>query len=29
MKICIIHCFDTYEHRVDLLHDILKQKALK
>lgn len=26
MKICIIHCFDTYEHRVDLLHDYFKAK---
>ena len=27
MKICIIHCFDTYEHRVDLLHDYFKAKG--
>ena len=23
-KVCIINCFDTYEHRVDLLHDYFK-----
>ena len=27
MKICIIHCFDTYEHRVDLLHDYFKERG--
>lgn len=27
MKVCIIHCFDTYEHRVDLLHDYFKEKG--
>lgn len=24
-KVCIINCFDTYEHRVDLLHDYFRK----
>lgn len=26
-KICIINCFDTYEHRVDLLYDFFKRNG--
>ena len=26
-KVCIVNCFDTYEHRVDLLHDYFKSKG--
>ena len=24
-KVCIINCFDTYEHRADLLHEYFKK----
>ena len=27
-KVCIINCFDTYEHRVDLLYDYFKKQRL-
>jgi len=26
-KVCIINCFDTYEHRVDLLHDYFEKNG--
>ena len=28
-SVCIINCFDTYEHRVDLLYDYFKEKGMK
>ena len=28
-SVCIINCFDTYEHRVDLLHDYFKSIGAK
>lgn len=29
MNVCIINCFDTYEHRVDLLYEYFKTKGMQ